>query len=37
MMRYEAPCIERIVDPEEIERELLYAGTPISPPGRELR
>lgn len=28
MTQYQPPMIERIVDPEEIERELHYAGTP---------
>lgn len=30
MERYEPPCIERVVDADEIERELLYAGAPTS-------
>lgn len=30
MSEYQPPCIERIVDADEIERELLYAGTAAS-------
>lgn len=32
ILSYEAPCIEAVLTPEELEREVLYAGT-ISQPG----
>jgi hypothetical protein len=27
---YEPPCIEKVLDAEDLEREVLYAGQPLS-------
>lgn len=31
LVKYEAPRIEAVLTPEELEREVLYAGTPSRP------